>query len=137
MEQEHRAACVHSLVEPDARTIACHPALGRAVFNLLDNAVHAGPADDMVQLSAGRDGEGWMRIDIKDHGPGIAAADRVRVFTPGFSTRKNQGGTGIGLTVAQDILHALGGGLELQASTPSGTRARLRFPVFDEEGPRP
>ena len=135
-EQEHQAACVHSLIEPGARTLPFHPALGRALFNLLDNAVHASPADELVQLSAGRDGEGWVRIDIEDRGAGIPAHNRSQVFTPGFSTRKDRGGTGIGLTVARDIAMALGGSLELQEATPRGTRARLRIPTPSQEEPR-
>ena len=78
-----------------------------------------------------------LRIDIEDRGPGIAEIDRARVFAPGFSTRQEQGGTGIGLTIAADITRALGGSLKLQDATPTGTRARLRLPVPLAEDPRP
>ena len=129
VEHEHHAAYVESLVEPSARTLACHPALARAVFNLLDNALHASPPGQGAQLTAGISRDGALRIDIEDRGPGIPKAQQERVFTPGFSTRKDEGGNGIGLTIASDITRALGGSLKLEGATPSGTRARLRLPL--------
>ena len=51
----------------------------------------------------------------------------ARVFEPGFTTRAGAGGSGVGLPVAQEIVEALGGTLELRSGS-RGTRAAIRLP---------
>jgi two-component system osmolarity sensor histidine kinase EnvZ len=98
-------------------------AVRRAITNLVDNARrHAG----LVMLSAVARGRSVL-VNVDDDGPGIAADRREDVFRP-FQSGLT-GGTGLGLTIARDIVRAHGGDIFLEDSPLGGLRARVRLPV--------
>jgi signal transduction histidine kinase len=136
VEIEHTPRKVSVVVDPATSAVLCHPSFGRALFNLLDNAAHASPKDQTVRLFATRVGADQIRIEIEDRGPGIALHETERVFEPGFTTRAQSGGSGIGLTIARDILSGLGGGIQLGPGQPCGTLATIVFPIHSELGMR-
>jgi two-component system sensor histidine kinase HydH len=82
--------------------------LARAIHNLIDNALKADEGKVEVLVKAG-DGGGHT-ITVRDHGPGIPASDRARIFEPFVTTRTQ--GTGLGLAVARRIAEQHGGSLE-------------------------
>jgi signal transduction histidine kinase len=65
-------------------------------------------------------------LTIADDGAGISAGNRRHVFEPFFTTRRDSGGTGMGLTIVQGLLAAQGAVINLQDS-PSGTSFRIDF----------
>jgi signal transduction histidine kinase len=136
VEIEHTPRKVSVVVDPATSAVLCHPSFGRALFNLLDNAAHASPKDQTVRLFATRVGADQIRIEIEDRGPGISLHEIERVFEPGFTTRAQSGGSGIGLTIARDILSGLGGGIQLRPGQPCGTLATVLFPIHSELGMR-
>jgi two-component system osmolarity sensor histidine kinase EnvZ len=98
-------------------------AVRRAVTNLVDNARrHA----KHVTLAASAEGRSVL-VTVDDDGPGIPADRRESVFRPFESG--SAGGTGLGLTIARDIVRAHGGEIVLQDSPLGGLRARIRLPV--------
>jgi two-component system, OmpR family, osmolarity sensor histidine kinase EnvZ len=98
-------------------------AVRRAITNLVDNARrHAG----RITLSAVPRGRSVL-VNVDDDGPGIAAERREDVFRPFKSDAT--GGTGLGLTIARDIVRAHGGDISLEDSPLGGLRARVRLPV--------
>ena len=66
-------------------------------------------------------------VTVDDDGPGIPADRRESVFRPFESG--SAGGTGLGLTIARDIVRAHGGEIVLEDSPLGGLRARIRLPV--------
>lgn len=78
-----------------------------AVVNLVQNAQQA--AVERVAIDA-RAVAGALVIDIRDDGPGVAAADQARLFEPFFTTKRT--GTGLGLAMARKLVRAHGGTLE-------------------------
>lgn len=89
-------------------------ATAEAVLNtLFENARQAGASSVTVTL-CGR--ENRIEATIADNGPGIAPADRARLFEPFFTTRRETGGTGLGLAIARSLLTASGATLELVES---------------------
>ena len=94
----------------------------RALGNLVDNARrHA----SHVRLAAEPSARAvWVTVD--DNGPGIAPGLRESVFRP--FERGTDGGTGLGLTIARDIIRAHGGDITLEDSPLGGLRARVRLP---------
>jgi two-component system osmolarity sensor histidine kinase EnvZ len=97
-------------------------AVRRAVMNLVDNARrHA----RQVRLSAGPEDRS-VHVLVDDDGPGIAPARRESVFRA-FET--GGGGTGLGLTIARDIVRAHGGDIVLEQSPMGGLRARMKLPI--------
>ena len=98
-------------------------AVRRAVTNLVDNASrHA----RHVVLAAAAQGRSVL-VTVDDDGPGIPADRRESVFRPFESG--SSGGTGLGLTIARDIVRAHGGEIILEESPMGGLRARIRLPV--------
>jgi two-component system osmolarity sensor histidine kinase EnvZ len=110
-------------VPPDLTLKLRADAVRRAVTNLVDNARrHA----HRVALSASAQGRSVL-VTVDDDGPGIPADRRESVFRP-FESGAT-GGTGLGLTIARDIVRAHGGEIVLEDSPLGGLRARIRLPV--------
>ncbi|THH36758.1 HAMP domain-containing histidine kinase [Aliishimia ponticola] len=83
--------------------------LARVITQLARNAAEAG-AQAMVisDVDAG--------LRVADDGPGIAEGDRDRVFDPFFTSRRDAGGSGMGLSVVQSLIEAAGGQITLEPS---------------------
>ena len=100
-------------------------ALEAVLTTLAENARQAGARSLAITLSA--DDEA-VRIDLADDGPGIPEADRPRVFEPFFTSKREQGGTGLGLPIARSLLNAYGGELTLLPSA-AGAHFRISCPA--------
>jgi signal transduction histidine kinase len=100
--------------------------LGRAVENLLDNALRYTPAGGKIEVRCGADGE-VVQFTVADTGPGIAPRDLPHLFEPMYradpSRSRETGGTGLGLAIARRILRAHGG--DLRASNRAGGGAEF------------
>ena len=95
-----------SLSEACASVLADRELLRQALFNLLQNAIHFSPAGESIQVASAMDAAGQCRIDVSDHGPGVAAEAVDSLFTPYFTTRPD--GTGLGLAIVQQIANVHG-----------------------------
>ncbi len=96
--------------------------------NLVVNALRHTPAGGTVRLSVRADGP-WAEITVADTGEGIAPADLDRVFDR-FQRRVDGGGSGLGLTIARDLVAAHGGTIRVESDgVPGrGTTVRVRLP---------
>lgn len=87
----------------------------RVVFdNLLSNAAKYSPDDGEIVVSASRQ-EGWAILEVRDEGPGVAPAERERIFEPFYRGSADAAGTvrgsGLGLSIARDHVLAMGGNI--------------------------
>ena len=98
-------------------------AVRRAITNLVDNARRHARHVALAAVAQGRS----VLVTVDDDGPGIPAERRESVFRPFESG--SSGGTGLGLTIARDIVRAHGGEIVLEDSPMGGLRARIRLPV--------
>jgi len=96
------------------------------LVNLIDNAVKHGRAGGGVFVTADTNDGRFVRVVVDDDGPGIALADRERVFMLGERAGTPAQGTGIGLAVVRLMLERAGGRVELDESPFGGAR----FSVF-------
>jgi len=113
---------------PDLPACAAHPLLlDQVVAGLLANAVEAMPRGGRLRVAAGRAGDGRVLLSVADTGPGMTPAELEQAFQP-FRSRK-PGGLGLGLPLARQIAHQLGGRLELASAPGAGTEARLLLPA--------
>jgi two-component system sensor histidine kinase KdpD len=102
--------------------------LERVVANLLANALTASPPDRMVALE-GRIAGAWLELRVLDHGPGLPADDRDRVFAP-FQRRDDRGtGLGLGLAIARGFTEAMGGTLTPSDTSGGGLTMTITIPV--------
>jgi len=102
----------------------------RSLFkHLIDNAVHAlneagGVHRELVLVTRALDGA--VEVEITDNGPGIPVANRYRVFEPFYiGWRNRRGKAGMGLALAQEIVNAHGGCIEVDPLFHEGCRIRL------------
>jgi len=124
-DRARRAGAEVSLDAPPGLTLPLRPnAVRRAITNLVDNARrHA----RRIALTAATQSGRSVQVTVDDDGPGIPPERRETVFRPFQSGAA--GGTGLGLTIARDIVRAHGGEIVLEQSPLGGLRARIRLPV--------
>ena len=95
--------------------------LFRVFANLIGNAVEAGA--DRIDIEA-EQGAGRVAVTLSDNGPGLARVALDNLFRP-FRGSTKPDGSGLGLALAREIMHAHGAGIELVSSDPTGTVFRL------------
>ncbi|HEX5970626.1 MAG TPA: HAMP domain-containing sensor histidine kinase [Gemmatimonadaceae bacterium] len=107
-------------------------ALGRALTNVLLNAVEAGPPGSPITVTVRRaqassSPGGMVEIVVRDRGAGIAASKLARIWEP-YVTHK-AGGTGLGLAIVRQTLHAHGGSASAASTPGEGTTITLALPM--------
>jgi two-component system sensor histidine kinase MprB len=92
-------------------------AISRAVDNLLDNAVKWGADDGPIDVKVA-----GGRVTVRDHGPGIDAADRDRVFDRFYrsAAARSMPGSGLGLSIVKQVVKAHGGGVFAEPAEGGG-----------------
>ena len=96
------------------------------LWQLITNAAQHGGEGVRVRLEARAD-----RILVRDDGRGISEGNRARVFDAFFTTARERGGTGLGLTIGQSLLRAFGARMELlPADGPGAAFAVVGAPVW-------
>jgi len=100
--------------------------LSHALGNLVANAFEAMQDGGVLRVRALRTATG-VAVAIEDSGPGIPEEQRLRLFTPYFTTKK--GGTGLGLSIAQSIVADHGGRIEVHTEAGHGTTFTLILPL--------
>lgn len=100
-------------------------AFERALAGVLRNAVEAGATTIEIRIAAAH---GHVRIDIADNGSGIEARWRERMTEPFFTTRRAQGASGLGLTLAQEIVRRHGGTLRVGGDEMAGMTITIELP---------
>jgi signal transduction histidine kinase len=104
----------------------------QVVLNLIHNALHAMPSGGTLLVSTGnrrRDKRNWVVVQVRDSGMGISPENIERVFEPFFTTRSNDGGTGLGLSVSYGIIVDHGGFIDVDSKVGSGSTFNVWFPV--------
>jgi signal transduction histidine kinase len=109
-------------------------ALRQITLNLLDNAAKYGPPGQTITVGTTRD-DGTVCLWIDDQGPGVAPADRDRVWEPyvrlGRESDRGTGGSGIGLSVVRELVEMHGGRCRMDASPGGGVRVIVTLPAGD------
>jgi len=113
-----------------------------ALGNLVDNAVRYGPAGSRVAVSTHVvDGIGGRvaEVSVTDEGPGIAEAERERIFERFYrvdSARSREtGGTGLGLSIVKHVAAGHGGEATVWSAEGTGSTFTLRLPAAGSSGP--
>ena len=101
--------------------------------NLISNAVKFTPDGGTITVRARVDEQRRMVLDVADTGPGIPLDERARIFEAFYQGATPQGGlvrgTGIGLSVVQEFVHAHGGTVEILDGEFPGAHFQVRLPV--------
>jgi signal transduction histidine kinase len=108
--------------------------LGRAVRNLIENALRASPAGAEVDVTLRTAGHEAV-IRVADRGPGVAPELLGKIFDPYFST--HDAGTGLGLPIARRIAEAHGGSMRARNRRRGGLEVSILLPLPEAGGDRP
>jgi PAS domain S-box-containing protein len=114
----------------------------RQVFvNIISNAHHALQAGDgdkkllrITSRNVERGGSQSVRIEFYDNGTGIRSEHVEKVFDPFFTTRRDSGGTGLGLSLSFGIIHDYGGNITVESDGNSFTRFVVELPAYNKGG---
>jgi two-component system sensor histidine kinase SenX3 len=111
-----------------------------ACYNLLTNAVKYSPQRTEVMVQAWQD-NGRVRIAVKDQGIGMDQQEVKRVFQKFYRTRRaeesGEAGSGIGLSIVQQIVEQHGGEIEVVSRPGAGSCFTLVLPLAGGPGLRP
>ncbi len=102
-----------------------------AVRNIIKNSLESGDGVS-VNITLKLEKE-FAKIIIKDNGPGISKENLEKIFSPGFSTKKNRGNIGIGLSIVQSLINEQKGRIEVESKVGVGTSFYLIFPLLEEK----
>ena len=98
---------------------------------MLRNAVRYSPQDSQVDVSVAHEAS-TVDIAVRDRGPGVPAADLVRIFEPFYrvaeSRDRDSGGEGIGLAITSQVMKAHGGRAAAANAAGGGLEIRLSLP---------
>jgi signal transduction histidine kinase len=114
-------------------------ALKRVLRNLLSNAIKYSPQNSLIRVEL-RGGDSYrkrpLKLSVSDEGPGIHPEDRDKLFTPYFVTRNRATGgeqsTGLGLSIANEIVKRHGGRIGFENLDPRGARFTVELPDCSE-----
>lgn len=114
-------------------------AVGRALRNLVENAVVHAPGA-VVEVS-GEERPDQVRLEIRDHGPGIEREHlphvTERLYRADAARGRDTGGSGLGLAIALELIRASGGALSVYSDEGRGTRVEVGLPASAPEPTRP
>ncbi len=100
---------------PDTALAITPDALDTILTNLLDNSLQHGASQVMIRTMHY---DKLLQLHVHDNGEGISVANRDKIFTPFFTTKRSRGGTGLGLEIVVSLLRAYHGRIYLGESTP-------------------
>ena len=120
-----------SVQPPSAKIVSNHDKLSRILLNLVSNALKYSPAGSPLSIQARLEGEMFL-LEVTDQGQGIKEEDQARIFKRLYRVESSRnmktGGHGLGLYIARELAHQLGGGLTVTSTYGKGSTFTLTLP---------
>ncbi|QNP49811.1 CHASE2 domain-containing protein [Diaphorobacter aerolatus] len=136
-----REKLVQVRLEHRPDTAACwgdRSMIGRAIGNVMSNALKFSPPQSTVHCNLFNDGTDWV-ICIRDEGPGIPAEKRTSLFEPFRRLHENSHpgiqGIGLGLALVNTVIQRHGGRIDVVSEPGAGTEFRLHVPTAMPDAP--
>jgi signal transduction histidine kinase len=111
--------------------------LQQVLLNLLQNAQQAieqSGKGGLIGVRTGSAGEGRVRLEVWDDGPGVPGGIQARIFDPFFTTKAPGVGTGLGLAIVLGFVRQHGGTVNLVSAPRGGTRFLVELPALQTAG---
>jgi PAS domain S-box-containing protein len=117
-------------IQDTPKTFFSLDSLKQVFLNIILNAVQAMPEGGKLLIRTRTlPDDQWVTIDFIDSGKGISEENLKHIFTPFFSTKRNQGGTGLGLYLSYTIIKREGGDISVKSKEDKGTQFSIKLPV--------
>ncbi|GKS68046.1 PAS/PAC sensor signal transduction histidine kinase [Nitrosomonas sp. PY1] len=110
--------------------VADYQALFGAMISLLENAMQASTADDLIILTSSLKKD-MLVLSVRDYGPGIDDTAQNRVFEPFYTTR--QEGTGLGLAIVRGVIHSMNGTVCVNSPSDNGSEFVVTIPRTQQD----
>jgi K+-sensing histidine kinase KdpD len=133
-ERLHRVSAAREVTwdreQAHVEALADWDRLGQVFDNLLSNADRFAPSGTPIEIAVSREQPGLVTIRVRDHGPGIAAELRDRIFERFFRGRSDGsvGGTGLGLAIVRGLVEAHAGTVVIEDRDEPGAVFRFTLP---------
>lgn len=98
------------------------------LVNLIGNAIRHSPEGGKIRLAFARDAAS-ASVSVSDEGPGVAEADRDRIFERFERAHSKESGTGLGLAISRRLARSMGGNVTLDGAPGQGARFTLSLPA--------
>jgi signal transduction histidine kinase len=116
-------------LEPDLPEISADPSqLQQVLVNLVVNAIQASPSGGKLTIKTHR-GPGYVALAVSDMGTGMTEEVKSKIFTPFFTTKDVDQGTGLGLAVVHGIVTSHRGVIHVHSEVGRGSRFEVQLPV--------
>ena len=126
---EERGGQLEVEMSPEELPVMISPIdIEQVVLNLVRNAAESRSESALVRVATVRNGDQAEMI-VTDNGYGIQEPERARLFDPFYTTRLEDGGSGLGLSVVHGVVGDHGGKVEVESRSGGGTRFRIAFPI--------
>ena len=109
--------------------------LHSAIENVVRNAIHYTDPGTQVEIhlgSVGQQGKSLVRIEIRDHGPGLPETELTNIFRPFYRVAeardRQSGGAGLGLAIADRVVRTHGGTIQARNASPKGLIVEIILP---------
>ncbi|MEE2750512.1 MAG: ATP-binding protein [Myxococcota bacterium] len=112
--------------------------LGQVFLNLIINASESLPEDQNLQIYIDSyETKEHIVVEVRDTGSGIPTEQLDRIFDPYYTTKPVGVGTGLGLWVSRNLLHNMGGEIEVESTVGEGSLFRVKLKATNERPPPP
>jgi signal transduction histidine kinase len=104
----------------------------QVLINLVHNSLQAMPDGGEMEIKtsyASRHNRDWITVSVQDTGVGIPQLEQARIFEPFYTTKGNQGGTGLGLSVTYGIITDHGGQIDVVSQPGAGAKFTVWLPL--------
>lgn len=125
--EQHQVQVVKQLDPGISPMLLDRDQMERVMINLIKNAMEAMPDGGAITATTALEGQ-WVRIETADTGQGIADEDIDRIFEPFFTSKAT--GSGLGLTLAAQIISSHGGSMNVFRHEPCGTTIIIHLPLL-------
>ena len=118
-------------------TLTANPVeMEQILVNLITNAIHASEPSGWVNVGLAASAE-TVRLTVADRGCGMTEEQIQRMFDPFYSTRRQDGGVGLGLSMVYGIVKKQGGTIDVSSSPGQGTTLTISLPRNLSPGEKP
>lgn len=114
--------------DPQARLLGQPSELQQVFYNLFLNAAHAMNGQGTITVQVNHS-EHNVHVSVLDSGPGISAEQLPKIFEPFYTTKRSGGGTGLGLTISNEIVLEHGGSIRAEHRPQGGALFHICLPT--------